>query len=233
MKDDKVKSILVVLDRGITSIDDFLSQIANFQQEGCKVVIVASSLAAESYDLDSLKSSDLNVWTEFSIKGEVIQQLLKNADVILVPVLSLAIMAKLVLGISDTPISCLLEQALFEGKTVLAADENYPAGQSTYAHYLGQKAAEYRRALQEIGVALVPTNQISSMIAGQKVSVFFHRLAGQKTELLSRNWIHKLPKNIEVVICPHSTIITPLAREEAKKRNINIRLTEAEPCEET
>ena len=233
MNKDKAKSILVVLDGGMASIDGFLNQLASCQQEGCEVVIVASLLAAENYALDSLKSSGLNVWTGFPVKEGVIKQFLQNADVILVPVLSVTIMAKLALGISDTPISYLLEQALFEGKTVLAVDQDYPIGQSAYAHYLSQKAAEYRQSLQEIGLTLVPANQISNVIVGQKASVFFHRLAGQKTELLSQNWIHKLPQTVEVVICPRSTIITPLAREEAKKRNINIQLTEAESCEET
>ncbi|MAJ73418.1 hypothetical protein CMK13_10450 [Candidatus Poribacteria bacterium] len=233
MNKDKAKSILVVLDGGMASINDFLNQLTSCRQEGCEVVIVASLLAAESYDLGSVKSYNLNVWTEFSIREGVIQQFLKNADVVLVPVLSVTIMAKLVLGISDTPISYLLEQALFKKKTVLAVDQDYPIGQSAYAHYLSQKAAEYRQSLQGIGLTLVPANQISNVIVGQKASVYFHRLAGQKTELLSQNWIRKLPQNIEVVICPRSTIITPLAREEAKKRNINIQLTEAESCEET
>ena len=233
MNKDKAKSILVLLDGGMTSIDDFLNQLASCRQEDCEAVIVASLLAAENYALDSLKSSGLNVWTEFPLQEGIVQQFLKNADVILVPVLSVTIMAKLVLGISDTPISYLLEQALFEGKTVLAVDQDYPIGQSTYAHYLSQRTIEYRRSLQEIGLTLVPANQVSNVIVRQKASVFFHRLAGQKTELLSQNWIRKLPQNIEVVICPRSTIITPLAREEAKKRNINIQLTEAESCEET
>ena len=113
MNKDKAKSILVVLDGGMASIDGFLNQLASCQQEGWEVVIVASLLAAEDYALDSLKSSGLNVWTGFPVKEGAIKQFLKNADVILVPVLSVTIMAKLALGISDTPISYLLEQALF------------------------------------------------------------------------------------------------------------------------
>ena len=64
MNGDKAKSILVVLDGGMASIDDFLNQLTSCRQEGCEVVIVASLLAAESYDLDSVKSYNLNVWTE-------------------------------------------------------------------------------------------------------------------------------------------------------------------------
>ena len=72
MNKDKAKSILVVLDGGMASIDDFLNQLASCRQEGCEVVIVASLLAAENYALDSLKSSGLNVWTGFPVKEGVI-----------------------------------------------------------------------------------------------------------------------------------------------------------------
>jgi hypothetical protein len=227
------KSVLVVLDAGNVPIDAHLNQLNSCQQKGYNIIVFASSLASKSYDLDLVKASVSSVFSDFSTGTGLLNNLLKNVDLLLIPVLSITIMAKLVLGISDTPSSYLVGQALLQGKTLLAVNETHLAGQNNYAHHLNQKVIEYQKTLQKMGLTFVPIGHIANMITERKARVYFQPLANQKTELLSRFWVHRLPQNVEEIICSHSTIITPLAWEEAKKRNISIQPTEAKLCDET
>ena len=227
------KSVLVVLDGDNAQIDNCLNQLKSCLQDGCDIIVFASSLASKNYDLDLVGASASSVFSDTSTGSGLLDNLLKNADLLLIPVLSITIMAKLVLGIADTPSSYLVRQALLQEKPILAVNETRWTSQGNYTHHLEQKVVEYQKKMQEMGVAFLPIDHVKNMITEQKVRVYFQPLADRKTELMSRMWIHRLPRDVEEVICSHSTIITPLAWEEARKRNINIQLTEAKLCDET
>jgi len=224
---NSAKSVLVILDAGAVSLDVCLAQLAECRQNGHSLTALISSLASQVYNLDIVRSAipDLMVETTDLPLGKLVS----DFSLLVIPVLTINIMAKLSLGVSDTPTSYLLVQALQQGKTIIAIDQQHSTETTGYADHLRQQMLQYQQRLQSFGLRFVPVNRLAESIVKSSKQIHFCPATDQRSKLLGRDWIDQLPLSIEEIICPASTVITPLAFEEAKKRGVMISLMEAKP----
>ncbi|MDP7281763.1 MAG: hypothetical protein QGG39_18010, partial [Candidatus Poribacteria bacterium] len=224
---NSAKSVLVILDAGAVSLDVCLAQLAECRQNGHSLTALISSLASQVYNLDIVRSAipDLMVETTDLPLGKLVS----DFSLLVIPVLTINIMAKLSLGVSDTPTSYLLVQALQQGKTIIAIDQQHSTETTGYADHLRQQVLQYQQRLQSFGLRFVPVNRLAESIVKSSKQIHFCPATDQRSKLLGRDWIDQLPLSIEEIICPASTVITPLAFEEAKKRGVMISLMEAKP----
>lgn len=224
---NSAKSVLVILDAGAVSLDVCLAQLAECRQNGHSLTALISSLASQVYNLDIVRSAipDLMVETTDLPLGKLVS----DFSLLVIPVLTINIMAKLSLGVSDTPTSYLLVQALQQGKTIIAIDQQHSTETTSYADHLRQQVLQYQQRLQSFGLRFVPVNRLAESIVKSSKQIHFCPATDQRSKLLGRDWIDQLPLSIEEIICPASTVITPLAFEEAKKRGVMISLMEAKP----
>jgi len=224
---NSAKSVLVILDAGAVSLDVCLAQLAECRQNGHSLTALISLLASQVYNLDIVRSAipDLMVETTDLPLGKLVS----DFSLLVIPVLTINIMAKLSLGVSDTPTSYLLVQALQQGKTIIAIDQQHSTETTGYADHLRQQVLQYQQRLQSFGLRFVPVNRLAESIVKSSKQIHFCPATDQRSKLLGRDWIDQLPLSIEEIICPASTVITPLAFEEAKKRGVMISLMEAKP----
>ena len=224
---NSAESVLVILGAGAGSLDACLAQLAECQQNGHSLTALISSLASQVYNLDIVRSAipDLMVETTDLPLGKLVS----DFSLLVIPVLTINIMAKLSLGVADTPISYLLVQALQQGKTIIAIDQQHSTETTGYANHLRQQVLQHQKRLQSFGLRFVPVNRLAESIIKNSTQIHFCPATDQRSKLLSRAWIDQLPLSIEEIICPASTVITPLAFEEAKTRGVTISLMEAKP----
>jgi len=221
------KSVLVVLDAGAASLDACLAQLAECRQNGHSLTTLISSLASQVYNLDTVRSAIPDLMVEAT--DLPLGKLVSDFSLLVIPVLTINIMSKLSLGVADTPISYLLVQALQQGKTIIAIDQPHSTEATGYADHLQQQMLHHQKRLQSFGLRFVPVNRLAESIVKDSKQIHFCTAIDQRSKLLSRDWIDQLPLSIEEIICPESTVITPLAFEEAKKRGVTISLMEAKP----
>ena len=128
--------------------------------------------------------------------------------------------AKLALRLVDTPCTYLVFEALSKGKKIIAAaDALHQNEVSVKIGPISSKLADdYVNALSELGVQLVPMTQIAESVVAR---VSGSRVVVEKT-LISATTISNLDANVRELVYANPVIITPLAREHAKKRGIEL-----------
>ena len=124
--------------------------------------------------------------------------------------------AKLALGLVDTPSTYLVYAALLRGKTVIATSDALKEDKTS--QQINAIEVEYVNVLSELGVQLVPMIQIAESVSN-RTSDSSTSLDGP---LISASTISNLDANVRELIYAKKTVITPLARERAKKRGIKL-----------
>ena len=128
--------------------------------------------------------------------------------------------AKLALRLVDTPCTYLVFEALSKGKKVIAASDALHQGEVSVktGPIFSKFENDYVNALSELGVQLVPMTQIAESVIE---SVRGSRAIVEKT-LISATTISNLDAGVRELVYANPAIITPLAREHAKKRRIEL-----------
>ena len=120
----------------------------------------------------------------------------------------------------DTPCTYLVFEALSKGKKVIAASDalNQDEVSVKTDTIFSKLENDYVNALSELGVQLVPMTQIAESVI-ERVSG--SRAVVEKT-LISATTISNLDADVRELVYANPAIITPLAREHAKKRGIEL-----------
>ena len=210
------KRLLAIFDATQFELDAPLQQLRICEQDGWKITIILSELATKVINFEPIYTvfGEDNILKENALTN--IPTLVDRYQQIVLPVFSYPMVAKLVLRLVDTPCSYLVFEALSKGKKVVAAsDALNQGGTSTET---GTIEVNYVNVLSELGVQLVPMMQIAESVKEKTDSSY----ATSEKPLISASTISNLDTSVQELIYANHAIITPLAREHAKKRGIKL-----------
>ena len=211
------KKLLAILGATQLQLDEPLQQLHACMQDGWKITIILSDLATKVIDIEQIHGifGEENVLREGTLTD--IATFVDTYQQIVLPVLSHPMAAKLALRLVDTPCTYLVYEALSKGKTVIAVPDALH-NQNEASTKINAIEVEYVNVLSELGVKWVQTMEIAESI--QK------RPSDSPTSLdrplISATTISNLGANVQALVHAKQAIITPLAREHAKKRGIKL-----------
>ena len=214
------KRLLTIFGATQLELDEPIQQLHTCRQNGWKITIILSDLATKVTNLESIHAAfgEENVLRENALSN--IANFLETYQQIVLPVFSYPMVAKLALRLVDTPCTYLVFEALSKGKKVIAASDALHQGEVSVktGPIFSKFENDYVNALSELGVQLVPMTQIAESVIE---SVRGSRAIVEKT-LISATTISNLDAGVRELVYASPAIITPLAREHAKKRGIEL-----------
>jgi hypothetical protein len=210
------KQLLAIFGATQLELDEPLKQLQICEQNGWKITIILSELATKVINLERIYGAfgEDNTLEENSLSD--ISTFVAAYQQIVLPVFSHPMVAKLALRLVDTPCSYLVFEALSKGKKVIAASDVLSEGEISTK--IGAIEVEYVNLLSEFGVQLVPMMQIAESVMEKRDS----SSATSENPLISASTISNLDANVRELVYVNRSIITPLAREHAKKRGIKL-----------
>ncbi len=215
------KNLLVILGATEKPLDILFQQLDKCTQEGWKLQIILSELATKVIDLNSIKSlfGEDKVISEEELTD--IPSIVENSSVILLPAFSYPMVGKLALKLVDTPCTYLVYHALCQGKQVVATADTLLRKK----HYSDEKIQpldkineNHVNTLSGFGVIWVTGDKIIEAIRDADIS---YKVFTQ-TSIISASVIDNLAINVRELVYTEPTIITPLARDHARKRGIKL-----------
>ena len=214
------KRLLAIFGATQLELDEPLQQLHTCRQNGWKITIILSDLATKVTNLEPIHAAfgEENVLQENALSD--ITAFVETYQQIVLPVFSYPMAAKLALRLVDTPCTYLVFEALSKGKKVIAASDalNQDEVSVKTDPIFSKLENDYVNALSELGVQLVPMTQIAESVI-ERVSG--SRAIVEKT-LISATTISNLDADVRELVYANPAIITPLAREHAKKRGIEL-----------
>ena len=210
------KQLLAIFGATQLELDEPLQQLRICEQHGWKITIILSELATKVINLEAIHAAfgEDNILEENAITN--IPTFVESYQQIVLPAFSHPMIAKLALKLVDTPCSYLVFEALSKGKHVIAASDTL--NQDKTSTKIGTINVEYVNVLSELGVQLVPMTQIAESTKEKRSSLS----TTSKKPLISASTISNLDPSVRELVYENPAIITPLAREHAKKRGIKL-----------
>ncbi|MXZ00911.1 hypothetical protein F4Y93_09790 [Candidatus Poribacteria bacterium] len=210
------KQLLAIFGATQLDLEEPIQQLRTCMRDGWKITIILSDLATKVLNLEPIHAAfgEENVLQENGLTD--IPAFVDIYEQIVLPVFSHPMAAKLALGLVDTPSTYLVYEALLRGKTVIAISDALK--QDKKSQQINAIEVEYVNVLSELGVQSVPMIQIAESV-NDKTSDSSASLDGL---LISASTISNLDANVRELVYAKKTIITPLAREHAKKRGIKL-----------
>ncbi|MDI3538557.1 MAG: hypothetical protein PWP58_1244 [Bacillota bacterium] len=207
------------------------AEVKKLQDAGFTVKAVLTPSAEWVLGKDWLRSElgDIEIVTEADRKAP--SALLKDTDITLVPVLTLNTAAKVAHGIANTLVATLIMDSLLTGRPVFAARDACDLANPVRAKLGMDKAAPAYRALlagnldrlAEFGIRLVGVTELAAAVLGEggRTDAASKGTAGTFTgRVLSRTDVAAFEGSVLRVSA--GTLITPLARDLARDRGIEI-----------
>lgn len=206
------------------------AEVKKLLAAGYSVRAVLTPSAERVLGKEWLKSElgDIEIITEAD--GQAPGAVLKEADLTLVPVLTLNTAAKVAHGIADTLAATLIMDSLLTGRPVFAArDACDPANPVRAQLGMNRAAAPYRALLSgnlarltEFGVRLVAARELAAAVQGETPAAPPAPAAGRvfSGRVLSRSDVAAWEGRVLQVSA--GTLVTPLARDLARDRGIEI-----------
>ena len=210
------KRLLAIFGATQLELDKPLQQLHACLQDGWKITIILSDLATKVINPEPIHAifGEENVLQEDTLTN--IANLVDTYQQIVLPVFSHPMAAKLALRLVDTPCTYLVFEALSKGKTVIAIND--ALNQNEASAKINAIEVEYVNVLSELGVQWVPMMQIAESIKNRTSD----SPASLDKPLISATTISSLDANVQELVHEKQAIITPLAREHAKKRGIQL-----------
>ena len=215
------KKLLAIIGATQLSLEQPLQQLQACKQKGWNIRIILSELATKVVDLALIAEviGKENILQENELTN--IPSIVDEYSQIVLPALSYPMAGKLALKLVDTPSTYLIFHALSCGKQVIAAADVFKRTglKNKKSLILDEIEQQHVNTLSEFGVKWVTVEQIAETIgevdATNRISI--------NTPVISVSVISNLPSNVKELAYAKPTVITPLAREHAKK--LGIRLT--------
>ncbi|MYC77678.1 hypothetical protein F4X10_18090 [Candidatus Poribacteria bacterium] len=214
------KRLLAIFGATQLALDEPIQQLQTCRQNGWEITVILSDLATKVIDLEPIHGAfgEENILQEHVLSD--ITTFVKTYQQIVLPVFSYPMAAKLALRLVDTPCAYLVFEALSKGKKVIAASDALNQNEISVKTdpIFSKLENDYVNALSELGVQLVPMTQIAESVV--------ERMSGSRAvveaTLISATTISNLDANVRELVHVNPVIITPLAREHAKKRGIEL-----------
>lgn len=219
-QDTQEKRLLVIFGATQFELDEPIQQLHTCMQDGWKITIILSDLATKVINLEPIHAAfgEDNILQENTLID--IRTFVDAYQQVVLPTFSYPMAAKLALGLVDTPCTYLVFEALSKGKKVIAASDALNQSEASIKGnpILSKLKDDYVNVLSELGVQLVPMPRIAESIMERTGN---SRAIVEKT-LISAATISNLGADVRELVYVNPAIITPLAREHAKKRGIEL-----------
>ena len=224
---------LVIFTGGTIGFEQGLAEIKKLQDLCFEVTVVLSVSAQEVLGMERIKEelgSHIPILTaQFPYPGK----LLREADILIVPVLTQNTAAKLAHTLSDTMVSTLILQGLMMGKPIVAASNAADPLDSWRAqHTMGNASPGLVQALQGnlqklagYGIRLVPVQIIGSVsekLLNSQGKAAVKNLTTKKNVLDAAAIQSAAQNGSKSITVPRGTIITPLAWDIARDCGVEI-----------
>ena len=224
---------LAIFTGGTIGLEQSLLELQKIQALNTEVTVVLSAAAEEIVGIkrikDCLGSDTCVVTTQSSYPGK----LLREADIVLVPVLTQNTAAKLAHTLSDTLASTLIMQALMLGKPVLAAiNAADPQDSWRVKGNMGkcppgllQALLENLRKVEGYGLRLVQVHELAvgtRKLLNSRVTSSVSAPQAKKSILDAAAIKTAAGQGLKSITISPGTIITPLARDVARDCGIEI-----------
>lgn len=219
-QDAQEKRLLVIFGATQFELDEPIQQLRTCIQDGWKITIILSDLATKVINLEPIHTTfgEDNILQENTLID--IRTFVDAYQQVVLPALSYPMAAKLALGLVDTPCTYLVFEALSKGKKVIAASDALNQSEASIKGnpILSKLKGDYVNVLSELDVQLVPMTRIAESIMERTGN---SRAVVEKT-LISAATISNLGAEVRELVYANPAVITPLAREYAKKRGIEL-----------
>lgn len=214
------KRLLAIFGATQFALEEPIQQLQNCRQNGWEITVILSDLATKVINLEPLHDAfgKENILQEHALSD--ITTFVETYQQIVLPVFSYPMAAKLALRLVDTPCTYLVFEALLKGKKVIAASDALNQNEISVKTdpIFSKFENDYVNVLSELGVQLVAMTQIAESVVE---NVSGSRAVVEET-LISATTISNLDANVRELVHANPAIITPLAREHAKKRGIEL-----------
>jgi ethanolamine utilization protein len=233
--------VLAIFTGGTIGLEPSLTELQQLQKIGFKLSVVLSRAAEKVIGIDLIKeklgSNILIIDSQLAHPG----QLLGETDLVLVPVLTQNMAAKLAHTISDTLVTTLVMQALMMGKPVIAA-QNAADPQASWRieANMGKSSTGLLQSLRSnldkltaYGIKLVQVTALGA--ASQKLleqsikKVVISEQVSEKSPVKNKKTIigatavkAVIAKGLKQLTLSQGTIVTPLARDVARDLGVEI-----------
>lgn len=233
-------NLLVVVSGGMGGAQEAIRQLSILSAEGYSMTVVMTSAARTIFGEQWLEINGISVTVAGENESPI--ELLKKADAVVAPILTINSAAKVSCGIADNQATTILVQALLQEKPVFAAYDACNPNQSMY-HGSGKKNILYHRRLsgnieklRQYGVQMTAIGELSYVVdeyfsaGGASVevkppfapatAVTEEALPVFKGKVLSFSDVSR--HKGDTIKVRSKTIITAAARDKAVERGIRI-----------
>jgi len=207
-----------------TNRTEAIAQVEKLIHEGYSVDAVLSQAAVKIVNPENIRKiqgiGDIFYEPDFWVSSI---EVVKRSKIIIVPILTRNSAAKIALGIADNLVTNIALHALLAGKPVIAARNSADPdhadciciGTPNTPPALIQIAREYLRKLETYGAKLMDVSDIADYIINEKQTSI-------QQKLITQDSINNLQPDMKQIKVRKGSIITPLARDAARERGIEI-----------
>lgn len=213
------KRILAVFDAAQVDLALPLQQLSKCIENGYAVTAVLSDLAVKLLDRSRIQSVCGNERVFVSSEITDLQPFTEDFALIVIPILSYPMAAKLTLGIADTPCTYPIFQGMGRGDRIIAASDAFGIPAKSGISKLGQK---YTQTLSNLGVEFVATNQLAETILNNRSQNLRTERSKRGRKVISASVIDNLTPGVRELAYSNPAIITPLARDLAAQKEIRL-----------
>lgn len=244
------KRALVVFTGANIGIDEALACIYALRKEGFTFQVLFSEAAEQMLDMTKIRAAFAPEEMPVGLNQQVPSALAMAYETILVPTLTIRSVAHLASGATDTHAQAVIFAGLMRGKTVIAAvdgccPDNPLRAKRGYTpnEALKQKLRDNMSQFKSFGATLTTADRLFDKtmrsLQLQSSAAFSAPVAqiaktapaissgAQKVfdggKLLSQQYIFGCADGTTIIV-PKGTLITQLAKDEARKRNVRIQL---------
>ncbi len=217
------KQILAIFDAVEVDLAPSLEQLDKCIQGGYVVTAILSDIAAKILDIPRIRSACGQ--ERVFIAGEItnLQPFTEGFSAIVVPTLSCAMVAKLSLGMGDTPCTYLVFRAMLRKNKVIAVSDGFEVSDGSEIPPEILKLGEnYIKTLSDFGVQFVATDQLAETILNNGTQRFnpANSMGGQN--IITASVVDGLSSDVREFRYTNPVIITPLARDLAARKGIRL-----------
>lgn len=217
------KRILAIFDVSPVDLAPPLAQLDQCIQQGCIVTVILSDMAARILDISRIRSTCGNerVFVESEITN--LQPFTEGFSVIVIPMLSCAMAAKLSLGMADTPCAYLVFQTLLRRNKVIAASDGFEVlDGSEIPPEISRLGQNYIKTLSDFGVQFVAGDRLAETILSNGRRHFNPAESAGGQNIITTSVITGLAPAVRELSYTNPAIITPLARDLADRKGIRL-----------
>jgi len=219
---------LAVFTGGTAGFEEAVRQLEAMRNNGWDISILFTFSAETIYGRDSLQRQleGYSLYFESSLDRNI--DLLRNTDKILLPILTMNTAVKIALGISDTPATHLISNALLEGIPVIAAKDacnprlhmqkNFHQGAEQYV----KKLEAYLKTLEDYGIKIVPCANLCEAAATEPIPVPGETREAKRRVITKEDVLQAKRDGSMKIVLDRNSKVTPYAEEAAGELGVEI-----------